>query len=237
MEVPCPVPLLQPWSPVGYQVVQLPDGKGPPAEQPPQVILAEHDPGPIVRSAAPSSPVGYRVVVVADEKVPVAPRVRSLDIGSLVRPPRRSSPLNLWIPIAAIVLVVMLPALSLALMMASRNQARPQVQGFAAVVPQEMVVVPEAIRANVPAAIQAEVAAPAKLDVPAAAPAPREIDDPFDLANQAKPRQPARPDREAFATAVEFVRNAPEAARLAKQENKLTFILHLSGNFEDPGFT
>ena len=47
----------------------------------------------------------------------------------------------------------------------------------------------------------------------------------------------ARPDRETFGTTVEFVRNPLEAARVAGQEQKLTFILHVSGDFEEARFT
>src|SRR5262249_35693238 len=43
--------------------------------------------------------------------------------------------------------------------------------------------------------------------------------------------------REAFGTAVEFVRNVPEASRAADKQHKLMFVLHVSGNFEDTGFT
>jgi hypothetical protein len=40
-----------------------------------------------------------------------------------------------------------------------------------------------------------------------------------------------------FGTKVEFVSTPSEAARLAKKEQKLVFVLHVSGNFEDPRFT
>jgi hypothetical protein len=43
--------------------------------------------------------------------------------------------------------------------------------------------------------------------------------------------------RETFGTAVEFVRSPAEAARVAAQEQKLTFLLHVSGDFDDPEFT
>ena len=42
---------------------------------------------------------------------------------------------------------------------------------------------------------------------------------------------------ETFGTSVQFVRNPPEAARMAAAQHKLTFLLHVSGNFEDAGFT
>ena len=42
---------------------------------------------------------------------------------------------------------------------------------------------------------------------------------------------------ERYGTAIDFVRNPTEAARLAKAEDKLTLVLHVSGNFEDDAFT
>jgi hypothetical protein len=44
-------------------------------------------------------------------------------------------------------------------------------------------------------------------------------------------------DRETLGTAVAFVRNPAEALRQAVGERKLVFLLHVSGNFEDSGFT
>jgi hypothetical protein len=38
-------------------------------------------------------------------------------------------------------------------------------------------------------------------------------------------------------TRVEFVDTPREAAKVAKKEQKLVFVLHVSGNFEDPRFT
>jgi hypothetical protein len=40
-----------------------------------------------------------------------------------------------------------------------------------------------------------------------------------------------------FGTSVEFVDTPSEAATKAKKEEKLVFVLHVSGNFEDPRFT
>ncbi len=42
---------------------------------------------------------------------------------------------------------------------------------------------------------------------------------------------------EACGTALAFARSPAEAARQAFDERKLLFTLHLSGHFEDPGFT
>jgi len=43
--------------------------------------------------------------------------------------------------------------------------------------------------------------------------------------------------RETFGTAVTFMRSRAEASRVAAQEDKLTFVLHVSGNFEEARFT
>ena len=40
-----------------------------------------------------------------------------------------------------------------------------------------------------------------------------------------------------FGTAVSFVDSAAEAARRARQEEKLVFVLHVSGHFETPEYT
>lgn len=40
-----------------------------------------------------------------------------------------------------------------------------------------------------------------------------------------------------FGTKVDFVATPVEAARQAKKEHKLVFVLHVSGLFEDPRFT
>jgi hypothetical protein len=46
-------------------------------------------------------------------------------------------------------------------------------------------------------------------------------------------------DKEAtcHGTAVNFVDTPSEAARLAKKQEKLVFVLHVSGHFEDPSIT
>jgi hypothetical protein len=38
-------------------------------------------------------------------------------------------------------------------------------------------------------------------------------------------------------TRVDFVDTPSQAAKIAKKEQKLVFVLHVSGNFEDPRFT
>ncbi len=40
-----------------------------------------------------------------------------------------------------------------------------------------------------------------------------------------------------YGTSVKFLPTPSEAARRARQEEKLVFVLHVSGHFEDPKFT
>ena len=40
-----------------------------------------------------------------------------------------------------------------------------------------------------------------------------------------------------YGTTIHFVDTPKEAAALAKKEQKLVFVLHVSGHFEDPGLT
>ena len=40
-----------------------------------------------------------------------------------------------------------------------------------------------------------------------------------------------------YGTSVQFVNNPAEAARQARRQDKLVFLLHVSGNFEDAKFT
>jgi hypothetical protein len=42
---------------------------------------------------------------------------------------------------------------------------------------------------------------------------------------------------ENYGTAIEFLSRPTEAARQALHEDKLLFVLHVSGNFEDAKFT
>jgi hypothetical protein len=54
---------------------------------------------------------------------------------------------------------------------------------------------------------------------------------------EAKAAPAAEPDSGTCGTAVAFVGSPVQAARRAAEEGKLVFTLHVSGNFEDPGFT
>ncbi len=54
-------------------------------------------------------------------------------------------------------------------------------------------------------------------------------------------KQPAatedKPGCGSHGTAIDFVATPSEAAKQAKKEGKLVFVLHVSGHFEDPRFT
>lgn len=43
--------------------------------------------------------------------------------------------------------------------------------------------------------------------------------------------------KQAYETAISWEESPGEAARKAKEKEKLVFVLHVSGNFEDPKFT
>ena len=53
----------------------------------------------------------------------------------------------------------------------------------------------------------------------------------------AAPAVAADTETACFGTSVDFVDSPKEAAALAKKQEKLVFVLHVSGNFEDPRFT
>jgi len=46
-----------------------------------------------------------------------------------------------------------------------------------------------------------------------------------------------KPDDKCHGTSFEFFDTPAEAAAQAKKDQKLVFVLHVSGNFEDPRFT
>jgi hypothetical protein len=58
------------------------------------------------------------------------------------------------------------------------------------------------------------------------------------LCLQAANQSAFKPEKEAcHGTSIEFVDTPSEAAKQAQKEKKLVFVLHVSGNFEDPRFT
>jgi hypothetical protein len=191
MKVPCLVWLHGPWSPVGYDVVELADEAAPAN-------------GPLDRRKIPEtprSPLGYQVVEVAQPPSRALPP-RPTKAARAVKggPPRQPRRLGRWAALAAA--GSCLAAVALVLVMVRwQAQARS--------VPPAEVPTQEAKSPSAPAV------------------APEDV----------WPANCQGSDRETFGTAVEFVRNAPEAGRIAEKQHKLTFLLHVSGNFEDAGFT
>lgn len=61
-----------------------------------------------------------------------------------------------------------------------------------------------------------------------------ELPPPAILVNQ---KQPIPEGCKTHETALHFVKNLAEAQKRAKKDDKLVFVLHLSGNIDDPGFT
>ena len=59
----------------------------------------------------------------------------------------------------------------------------------------------------------------------------------MDASVLAVPAYAADVETACFGTSVDFVDSPKEAAALARQQEKLVFVLHVSGNFEDPRFT
>jgi hypothetical protein len=215
-----PYRVSQPWSPVGYQVVEVSDEQtSPPAGRP--VSERTHN----TPATVTPSPLTYRVLEVAEEHVPR--RVRTTAPVSKTRAPRRTpqptaGQPSVWGPVAvgAVVLTVLLVAL--VSMRTHRQFTSSSVQAGAA-----QINIPEA-----PLDVPVENVGVEIPEAPPAAAALAENNAPGWL-----PQEGAAAGCETFGTAVEFVRNPREAARLAAAQDKLTFLLHVSGNFEDAGFT
>ncbi len=43
--------------------------------------------------------------------------------------------------------------------------------------------------------------------------------------------------KKVYGTSIEWLKTPSAAANLAKKQEKLVFVLHVSGHFEDPAFT
>jgi hypothetical protein len=237
MKVPCPVPLQSAWSPVGYHVVEV-NVAQPPGQAPlPEAKIVGPAPAPL-----PSSPVGYRIVLVSEEKAvdpPPQPLPR-LRRTSRSLPPR-IRPTNLWVPLTILGSFLLLFLIGSLTLLSARtfdppaprvvwvNQPDQPIEPVLAAEPQ--VILPDGLA-------PAEPAAPDNVPA-AAAPAPKDEGPLGDVGllpgDVCKPAAGA--DKETFGTAVAFARNPLEASRLARTEGKLTFILHVSGNFEESRFT
>jgi hypothetical protein len=190
----------------------------------------------LMRLSQPWSPVGYKVTLISEEIVPVAPPAPRPKPRFSKPAPRRIKPGFYWSPVilGGFFLLVALVGSYWLLASPARIPVPARLQPVQAMVqrPQAEVIIPAELAAAGPEL--AEVA-PVKAKPEQQANPPEELQQP----DQPAPAQNAcaQGDRETFGTEVAFVRNAQEAARLARQEHKLAFLLHVSGNFEDNAFT
>jgi hypothetical protein len=234
MDVPCPVPLQNAWSPVGYQVVEQNTLS---TQDPPSAGDLPPEPPPV-----PSSPVGYRVVQIAGESSaprPIRrPTVQPTACRATPIPVRRRPPMLLWGTCAAGGAVVLVAMIAIIAMRMSDALPDPQQADAGPVVLPKVVVAERVARPQPPAKV--DVLPPAKNPAVPAAPAPD--DGPVILAG-IDPPEVALPGvacdagRQRFGTSVSFARNPLEANRQAADERKLVFVLHVSGNFEEARFT
>jgi len=186
------------------------------------VPLAVESAPPSPAPPAPRSPIGYQVVVVADEQVPVRLKEHRPRQRRWGRP--KGSSLAIWLPIVGFGLLILLPVLAFSWVTLS---VAPPAQGQVAIIPDDL---------GVPVKGVAEVQLPVELHE-AQAPAAPLAQEPALAPEEPRPKEEALAVRDNFGTAVEFARNAQDAARIAKEQDKLTMFLHVSGNFEDNKFT
>src|SRR5262245_11429579 len=229
MQVPCPVPLESPWSPVGYKVVEVRDAKLPAKQEDPQTTPPQPKPEP---ARVPSSPVGYRVRQVTEEE---RPPVKTKAAPPAARPPKtlpqrpqaRTNPVALWGSIAGAGFVAVVVLMSMALGSGSRSATEKATDPA-----NEHVRTPEGHDLIIPKGMAAKEKAPKEK---ASKEKGKEPAFPPDV--PCKVCNPGDPARETYGTTVEFVRGPREAARIAGEEGKLTLLLHVSGNFEEAKFT
>jgi len=98
----------------------------------------------------------------------------------------------------------------------------------------ETVHVPPAPLERSQALPEANAVAEVAIEPGEARPLPRGVQPPV-LPEASDPPEPARCDR--FGTQIDFVRSPALAFDRAGREGKLVMILHLAGQFEEPGFT
>lgn len=229
MQVPSPLPLQNPWSPVGYQVCEVGEANTPDRHIPSTRPAPEGRRKTIEPARTPWSPVGCRVVQVAEEKTPPRPRADSAEPCLAVRPIRKKS----GPPVPAVVLLVLIFFLMTFLSLVSLVALAVSTPTPPVVVVNDQPGQPMQVGWQQQAFIPAGVA-----DLPVREktkePAPENQDLVCDKGD-CKVGDPK--SKETFGTSVAFVRNPGIASGMAKQQQKLTFVLHVSGNFEDSRFT
>jgi hypothetical protein len=231
MDIRCPLPLERPWSPVGYNVVEVANDLVPVVRPLTPEQAAAPEPW------LPSSPVGYRVSVVAEEITPPKKRVVPSAVVNVPHRRRHRQPLPprsaamIWGPVvmgaaAVVMFMLVMIAIRISTWTPPAEEAPRQIAFFQPVVPIQAPAVPEVV---LPAVDRDD---PIEVDpnLPEPNPAGNE-------ACRVEPPVKLPQDRETFGTSVAFARNVKEGCRLAAEERKLAFVLHVSGNFEESRFT
>lgn len=207
-----------------YQVVEVTDPRAP--------ILATAAPAPVHLGS-----LGYRPIVVAEEKA--RPVIEASNPEQLRPLPRRAHArrqhlaLCILFSIVGVMFVLLCAAamvfMSVQDMDAPRRMAWVQEEFPVPVAPQQVMLPDEPIPAQRAAALNNPVVVVQPPEAKDCAGGPE---------NDCKVCAAGKlVDRDTLGTAVGFVRNPLEAALLARAERKLTYILHVSGNFEDARFT
>jgi hypothetical protein len=212
MNVPSLAWLQDPWSPAGYDVVELADDA--PSNRP-----SDRREMP----QTPRSPLGYQVVEVAQEASPEAPECPAdvdLAVEEVLFAADSGTEAGADDDPA--------PARAVKLRRSRHPRRRLLWAGLA-------------MGAYCMAAL-ALVLVLVRLPAQARSVAPPEVQTQKQKTQQwgawtTAPDDASTPERQNFQTAIDFVRNPQEAGRIADKQHKLTFLLHVSGNFEDPGFT
>lgn len=230
MKVPSPLTPQDPWSPLGYTIVEIGEDRTPA----PKVNLDSSQLDSKKKTAeftpVPWSPVGCRVVQVGEEKIEMPPSVirakpqnatRTLTGKSKYSKRKSGPPLPaIFLAAGGFFLMMLMCGMSAISLMSAPN--RPMAVSLT----------------DVPADL-VNLAHQRKIMLP-------------DYAANLPVREPAKPkeggdldckngcplgEKQNFGTSVEFVRNPQEAGQIAKKAGKLTFLLHVSGDFEESRFT
>jgi len=229
MEVATPVLGQDSRSPLGYRVVEVAHEQVPGACAPATTNADDERQGKAPPKRRAWSPAGYRVVQVAEEHGPGRPRA----LSPRSRAPQKRAEYQYVLVWAGIVFGGLIVT-GFVIAMTVALQTRPGTPAAPAFV---HVHEPTIVRDDPPRQ-------PPRVQIPAVEPAQAQEKDPLEappaLAKEgcAANGLGDRPgNRETFGTSVEFERNPEEAARSAAMERKLTFVLHVSGNFEENRFT
>jgi hypothetical protein len=158
-----------------------------------------------------------------------APRRGTKWLPFLPLPGRRQSFIS-WRPVVAAAVVSLLFVVAVCALIPHRRHALAAAAPPAPVQPTEPVAQP----------LREEVAAAPTPEPPKIAPAPEATPlKPQPVAPLPEPEvfKEKAPVCQQYGTKVDFYDSPADATRVAHKEQKLLFVLHVAGNFEEPGFT